>query len=661
MIHNQLPSINKMSSNYESGDFSKFIAYVICFVIYFTSMTGSVAKAQSASEYKGLKVGILPDTQGAGSTVSIHPMDAVLQKLSDSDVDIVIPVGDLTNHGSAFEFEQWTTVAKKYQEEGIEFLPLMGNHETSFAYTVEWVDSMKEFIPDDAVHMSGAQYQNYYVVRNNVLIVLLRYYNLPIAFQWIKDVVDIHSDDVDHIVIASHDGLVGAKYGETREMIVEGIKGQDLLLDQWDEIRSFFAKHDVIWVQGHEHMYQRSVIKAPIHINPSSWEVSDRNYRLPQYTQIISGNASYKGYEFRYGEREKVQAVLQHKMNTMENGSKAFDVNASILHFKDNRVDFESHFATHTIKSNEEGKKELNKPEWVLFDQFSRTTDRCEKIVYPNSIPEGTRPVLTHDTSYRTNSCYAEDGSSAIILDGINNTFNRVETTPRTLSWEEGFSRAQSQKDLARLAYQYLFQYNEPWSPNLNGGRRVVLGPEKQEVELPATTIDLKEHLTLSWSPATSETLSDILSVSGTQVQSGTYQNAYGMEKDIEKDGGLEGSQPDGSAKKPHDLLPESATKSWDITSAVGDSYVLQFKSKEFNTDSAKLAYFENGNWIPFASEDCVINEPYSSELMDNLSATQLKDQCLEKPITGAERSSDSSWWVVLNSDVEVALIERKN
>lgn len=659
MIDNQLPADNKITSTNASGGFGKFIAYVICLIIYFNSMTGGVVKAQSASEYQGLKVGILPDTQGAGSTVSIHPMEAVLQKLSDLDVDIVIPVGDLTNHGSAFEFEQWTTVAKKYQEKGIEFLPLMGNHETSFAYTVEWMDSMKEFIPTDAIHMSGAQYQNYYVLRENVLIVLLRYYNLPIAFQWIKDVVDAHSGDVDHIVIASHDGLIGAKYGETREMIVEGIKGQNLLLDQWDEIRSFFAKHDVIWVQGHEHMYQRSVIKAPIHINPSSWKPSQRNYRLPQYTQIISGNASYKGYEFRYGEREKVQAVLQHKMNTMKNGSRAFDVNASILRFKDTRVDFESYFTTHTIKSNEEGKKELTNPEWILFDRFSRTNDRCEKIVYPNSIPEDTRPVLTHDVSYRTNSCYAEDGSSAIILHGINNTFNRVESTARTLSWEAGFSRAQSQKDLARLAYQYLFQYNEPWSPNLNGHKRLVLATDKSEIEIPPTTIDLKEHLTLSWSPATSETLSDILIVSGTQVQSGTYQNAYGMAKDIEKDGGVEGSQPDGSAKQPHDL-PEHATKSWDVNQAVADSYVLQFKNNKIDPDSSKLAYFENGNWIPFASEDCVINEPFSKQLIENLSAILTKVHCLRKPIAGVDTSGDS-WWVVLNSDAEIALIGNKN
>lgn len=637
----------------------KYICYLITLALIFP-VSGMIydVVAQHQQPPTKITVGILPDTQGDGSSVSVHPMEAVLDKLKELEADIVIPVGDLTNHGSTFEFEQWASVAENYRDNGIEFLPLMGNHETSHAYTVEWIEYMKEYIPDDAVHMSGAQYQNYYVVRENVLIILLRYGHLPIAFQWIKDVVNTKAVEVDHIVIASHDGLIGAKYGETREQIVEGMKGDDLLLNQWNDIRSFFAKHDVIWVQGHEHLYQRSVISAPIHLNPTSWTPSHGNYRLPQYTQIIAGNASYKGYEFRYGEREKVQAVIQQKMNTMKNGSTAFDVNASILTFEGNRVDYQSYVAPHTIQDNDEGQKELTNPTWTLFDQFSRTSDRCEKVVYPNSIPEDTRPVLTHDVFYRTNECFAADGSSAKVLDGINNTFNRVESTERSLSWQEGFSRAENQADLARLAYQYLFQFNQPWTPNLNGDKRLVLSQDELEVEIPATTIDLKEHLTLSWSPATSETLSDILIVSGTQVQSGMYQNAYGKEKDIEKDSGFEGSQPDGSAKAPH-VLPKSATKSWDVERAVADQYVLQFTSDQISPDKAILAHSTGGSWVPFTDEECVLKEPYSAEFVEQLSSKMVRDRCKEKPIVGFDTNSGNAWWVILTSDAEIALIER--
>src|SRR5690625_6755704 len=89
-------------------------------------------------------------------------------------------------------------------------------------------------------------------------------------------------------------------------------------------------------------MYQRSVIEAPAYFNVESWSSDDGNYRMPIYTQIITGNASYKGYEFRYGERELVQDIIQQKINTMENGSAALDVNASILRSEEHTSELQS-------------------------------------------------------------------------------------------------------------------------------------------------------------------------------------------------------------------------------------------------------------------------------------------------------------------------------
>jgi len=606
-----------------------------------------------------VKVGLLPDTQGRESSVSIHPMDAVLQKFHARGVNIVIPVGDLTNHGSTSEFEQWTSTAEKYQRAGMEFLPLMGNHENSYAYTVEWIENMKDYIPDDSVHMTGAEYLNYYVVRENVLLIVMKYYHLPIAFQWVKDVVQDQKENVDHIVMASHDGLIGAKYGQTREMIVEGRKGDDLLLDQWDDIRAFFSKHDVIWAQGHEHMYQRSVIEAPIHLYADSWMISDGNYRLPQYTQIVSGNASYKGYEFRYGEREQVQSIIQQKMNTMKNGSTALDTNASMLTFKNSRVDYESWFTSHSVKNNDEGKKELENPAWKLMDRFSRTTNRCERIVYPNSIPETTRPVMIYNPSYRTNECYADDGSMARLLDGTNNTFNRVESTSRSLNWRSGFSRAESQMDLVRLAYQYLFQHHQPWTPNLNGNERLEPEEDEHEVKVPATTIDLKEHITLSWLPKTDNTVTDIIIVSGTEVHSGIFTGAWGEEKDIESEGGYENSQPDGSAKLPHSL-PDGATKSWDIEKSESDTYVLEFKaSKDIDPERVDLSYLDGQFWQAFTSSECVLERPYEEGLIEESNELGRKEACDGEPIVGYDNSEENRWWVVLNSDIEVALTKK--
>src|SRR5690625_6136090 len=83
---------------------------------------------QGEIERAPLRIGLLPDTQGSGTEVSIHPMEAVLKKFQQSDVDLVIAVGDLTNQGSSLEFDQWTSVAEPFRNAGMEFIPLIGNH-----------------------------------------------------------------------------------------------------------------------------------------------------------------------------------------------------------------------------------------------------------------------------------------------------------------------------------------------------------------------------------------------------------------------------------------------------------------------------------------------------------------------------------------------------
>jgi calcineurin-like phosphoesterase family protein len=603
-----------------------------------------------------LKIGLLPDTQGGGDNVSMHPMKAVLDKEQELGVDIVIPVGDLTDHGTTREFEQWTSVAESYRDAGIEFLPLMGNHEDSYAYSVEWIENMKHYIPEDAVHMAGAQYLNYYVIRDNVMIVLLKYYNLPIAFEWIKQEVAANEDQFDHLVIASHDGLIGAKYGETREMIVEGIKGDNALMDMWDDIRAFFARYDVLWVQGHEHMYQRSVVTAPIWVDPSSWTTADGNYRLPQYTQIMSGNASYKGYEFRYGERELVQRIVQQKMNTMDDGSPAYDANASVLTFQGDRVDYESWFVEHTIGSNEDGVKELADPQWKLMDRFSRTKNRCERLVYPNSIPEDTRPVMYLDSQYISNDCTGDDGSVARMVAGTNNTFNRIESTTRDMGITPGFSRAETVTDLMRLGYQFLFQYHESWTPNLNGNERLV-PLNDSEVEIPETTIDLKELVTMSWQQSDGETASDILIVSGTQNQTGTYSSAYGAVKDIESMVGLPGSQPDGTAKQPH-TLPAGASKDWDLATAVADAYGLTFDAPEgSDMDSLNLGVRTAEGWQPLANTDCLVEGPFDGGYLST--PPSRPDACADQPLVGVDPDHGRRFWAVLQQDAELALLRR--
>ncbi len=622
-----------------------------------------------------LKLGILPDTQGGGWAVAMHPMEAVLAKHQAEGVNLVIPVGDLTDNGSTEEWAQWRSVAQKYKDAGMEFLPVMGNHETSWAYTVEWIDNMRHFIPEDAVHMPTAEWINYYVIRDNVLVIGLAYYNLPLAFNWIQQVLAEREGEFDHVVIASHDGLVGAKYGETREQIVEGTKGDNRLLDIHKAIRDTFAKYDVIWVQGHEHMYQRSQIHAGINsaeapqrvaAAPLSSTPEGGNYRMPSYTQIIAGNASYKGYEYRYGERELIQDVIQHKMATKKNGSEHYDANAAILSFDGDRVDYHAYATPHTVSHNEDGARELSDPSWTLIDTFSRSRNRCESIIYPNSIPEGQRPVLEHLVEFKTADCVGDDGSSARLVGGINNTFNRVDSTERSMGFHQGLSRAESMNDLMRLAYQYLFTYHQSWDPNLNGANRVIPGEQGEdgygatygEVVIPATTIDLKKHVTLSWQPAEKATASEVLLVSGMQNHGGVYQSAYGATKDLRSDTGMPGSNPDGSAKAPHTRLPESASQGWDAATNLGDRYGVQF-SGDAGVDAAKvqLGWKRNGEWQAVTVPECVIEAAWNQAFL--ASAPERPAHCDDQPLIGYDSQFGNRWWLIADRDLELALLPR--
>ena len=608
-------------------------------------------------------VGVLPDTQGGSDAegqahVAIHTMDEVLKHQLAAGVNLVIPVGDLTDKGSAVEWEEWTRVARPYHEQGMEFLPVMGNHELNYSYTTGWINAMREFIPEDAVHMPGYEWVNYYVIRENVLMIGLAYYNLPLAISWIEDVVLENRDAVDHIIVASHDGLIGAKYGQTREQIVEGTKDDDWVYSVADEIRAFFSEHDVIYVQGHEHQYQRSLIArdtAQLSF-PSGSTPSGGNYRMNVYTQILSGNASYKGYEFRYGERELVQMIVSQKNATMEKGSDHFDVNSSWLTFDNDRVDYASYYAEHTAQNND-ADQDFD-AEWHLMDKFSRTTNRCETVIYPNNIPEDTRAVMVFQPNYVTDHCLADDGSSARLAGGTNDTYNRTDSRTRDMGFTPGFSRAETLTDLTRLAYQWLYQYHESWTPNLNSGMRVIPNSDTNELDIPEVTVDLKEHVTLSWTPATADTASDILIVSGTQNQTGMYQGDYGEPKDIQADTGLTVKDGDGNdTAKPAAILPETATQHWDIADAVSDPYAVAFTAAAgLSGDSVILAQRSGNDWQPLADASCIVEDIWMESYVATPPARE--GDCADQPLLGYDRD-DNIWWTVLNADTELALVSR--
>src|SRR5690606_9821115 len=158
-----------------------------------------------------------------------------------------------------------------------------------------------------------------------------------------------------------------------------------LFRDVYDRYRSLLARHDVIYVTGHEHHYSRSLIR-------------DDNDLA--FMQIISGNAAYKGYESRFSEHERIQDYLMLKVQNERAGTVA--VNASVFEITGPKLDYRSYFVTHSVFANSAPLQQLATPDWKLMDRFVRTKDRCSKTVYPSSVPADAQRMGVYDPSYRT-------------------------------------------------------------------------------------------------------------------------------------------------------------------------------------------------------------------------------------------------------------------
>ena len=189
-------------------------------------------------------------------------------------------------------------------------------------------------------------------------------------------------------------------------------------------------------------------------------------------------------------------------------------------------LDFKAWYAEHSVMKNEDGPKELAQPKWQLFDRFRRSAARCEKVVYPASFPSEIQRNNVYDTNYRSSPCPSPQGVSARVLDGENLSFNRHDTRSRTMSAEPGKTEAANNREMLSLMQRFMFVAHESWRPELEQqpARRLInVGTPEEEVEVRATTIDLKKQLILSWEAKLEGTVSEVLNVSGTAGQGGRH------------------------------------------------------------------------------------------------------------------------------------------
>ena len=317
-------------------------------------------EAPAAGPARTLRIGILPDTQGSESGVALHPMKAVLDLYERSGVTVVLAVGDLVENGTPSEYQLWRELAETYRGK-MTILPIMGNHEPK-GVDQDWYDTVESFIPADAEHMPGSRNKNYVLVRDNVLLINVSYGWFERAYDFVEAMVAKHGPKVDHIILQTHNSFAGNRYGLVRENIVDGsfsIVNDVKFRDTYDKYRQLLSAHDVIYVSGHEHHYSRSVVR----------DDSDL-----AFTQIVSGNAAYKGYESRFGEHERIQSLVMLKVQNEVTGH--VDVNASIFEVTGPKIDYRSYHVSHSVFKNSDAPQQLASPAWQLTDRFVRTADR---------------------------------------------------------------------------------------------------------------------------------------------------------------------------------------------------------------------------------------------------------------------------------------------
>src|SRR5690625_1287822 len=127
----------------------------------------------------------------------------------------------------------------------------------------------------------------------------------------------------------------------------------------------------------------------------------------------------------------------------------------------------------------------------------------------------------------------------------------------------------------------------------------------------------------------------------------------------MELDTGYENSQPDGTAKQPH-KLPERATRQWNIEEAVADRYVLQFELAAGNDPERVIpGYFNGESWQPFTKPECIIESPYEIGMIAEDGLVIRNGAGDGEPTTGFDNQHGGLVWVVLESEIGAALIER--
>ncbi|MCB5191722.1 metallophosphoesterase [Methylobacillus arboreus] len=168
--------------------------------------------------------GLLTDTQGASDPrgVSVRLMQPVVDRfVNNHNIDLLISIGDLTEDGTAAEFDVWKQTAKPLTDAGVPLYLTRGNHDvraesttvgidpllgpSSYRGTDTWSATFPDLSGPTVTAGPGASYSFSY---NNTLFVSLDLYG-AMPSEIVGWVSSQQKGSYDHMFVYAHEPFFG--------------------------------------------------------------------------------------------------------------------------------------------------------------------------------------------------------------------------------------------------------------------------------------------------------------------------------------------------------------------------------------------------------------------------------------------------------------------
>ncbi|WP_018410677.1 metallophosphoesterase [Methyloversatilis thermotolerans] len=278
-------------------------------------------------------------------------MQPVVDRFVNShDIDLVISIGDLTERGTAAEFETWKQTAQPLIDAGISVYATRGNHDvkaesttpgidpllgpSDYRGTSIWSAALPGMSAPTVVAGPGASYSFSY---NNTRFVALDLYG-ALPSELIGWVTSQEKGSNEHMFVYAHEPF----FGRAREGVLEDSPLRMQILAQLG------ANGADAYLSGHDHQYSRSAA------------VDGKDVLLHH---IVSGSNAEKYYRFEneFNDGEEVGVALTSN-----------EVGYSIVDIDGPFVTFTHYSATPPASSNYD---ETWVPEWRVADRTTFSTN----------------------------------------------------------------------------------------------------------------------------------------------------------------------------------------------------------------------------------------------------------------------------------------------